>query len=225
LLSKDVNDIGCVACWVKAMSNRALRKLNKFTGSDDAFLNSLDAYASQYFSFGCTQLLDVEKISDARNIAMEMKEVIGKRHLLAPFGKVLMDLLDGADKKTEEWSRKAETLPLACQGELFRSKFWAALRFQQQSGNVKELRVLTQQNKTADFLTQAETVRDLLTDAKVKENLEFAPNGFRMTEHDVLKFLREQPGRFEKLREWLPKDHPCFCVEKFVVEGGLLERG
>jgi len=53
----------------------------------------------------------------------------------------------------------------------------------------------------------------------VKEGLEFALNVFRMSEQDVVKWLCEQSARFAELKEWLPSDHPHFCVEKCVLEG------
>ena len=160
LVSVDVNDAGCVAFWVKAMSSHVLRKQSSFVGMPEEFVSSLDSYASQYLNFVCTQLLEVEKVSDARSIAAEMKGVIAKCELLTPFGKVLMDFLsDSESKEPAEWSRKAETLSLSNKGELFRSKLWAALLMEKQSGKVKELKALTQNGEYAEFLTEAENVR------------------------------------------------------------------
>ena len=105
----------------------------------------MDEYVAQYFRFVCTKLLDVEVVDDAQQIAASMKPILGLPELLSPLGKTVLELLTEHQRTESDWSAKADALQLSARGDLFRSKLWAAMQYEQQASTVKDLKASTRE--------------------------------------------------------------------------------
>ena len=156
--SKDPNDASVANFWVKQMTRYTLTLRAKFAREQAEFCKSLDEYVAQYFRFVCTKLLDVEVVNEAQEIAASMAPILELPELLTPLGKTVLELLTEHNPTEKDCTAKATALHLSAQGDLFRSKLWAAMQYEQQASTVKGLKNFTSAGDHMSFLATMDIV-------------------------------------------------------------------
>ena len=128
----------------------------------------------QYFRFVCAKLLDVEVVNEAQEIAASMAPILELPELLSQLGKTVLELLTERNPTTQkDWSANADALQLSARGDLFRSKLWGAMQYEQAASTVNGLKTLTRAGDRASFLGTVDTVLPLIRHQDLQNDVVF----------------------------------------------------
>jgi hypothetical protein len=187
LTSKNPNNTSTVHFWVKAMVKHIDGLKKKFSGEEDAFVDSLSEYESNYFRFVCGRLLQCDDVEQCRVIALLMKDI--SPSLLSPLGKVLVNWLASDGALDADYSELATELQLSQRADLYQSPLFVSITKLQQIRKLNEAKKAVADGKR-DEEVQAilGQLRDIVTDEEIEKELSFA-QGFlpvRMCEGALL---------------------------------------
>ena len=157
LTSQDPHDTSVANFWLRQMTQYTLTLKANFTGDPAEFCNSLEDWVSQYFRFVCTKLLDIDSLHDAKQLADSVQPILQLPELLSPLGQFVLEILTEDIPKGTDLTEKVAKLLLDARHNVFNSKLWGALQYEEQLSKVSHLKQLTKQNKVAEFFEAVDT--------------------------------------------------------------------
>ncbi len=118
LIGGDKRSSNSVEFWMKSMLLHIQSLKRKYTGEVD-FVSQLDTYASMYWKFVCTRMLDVEDWSQAQPLGIILN-VVQKEFgmLLSPLGQAVVVVLNSGGKHDDV---TFPDMALATRAEFFRT--------------------------------------------------------------------------------------------------------
>ncbi len=124
LIGGDKRSSNSVEFWMQSMLLHIQSLKRKYTGEVD-FVSQLDTYASMYWKFVCTRMLDVEDWSQAQPLGIILN-VVQKEFgmLLSPLGQAVVVVLNSGGRHDDV---TFPDMALATRAELFRTNDWCRL--------------------------------------------------------------------------------------------------